>query len=336
VWSYGENQEVDATTSVELGGHTDSVVAANFSYDGTLLATAGYDGTVKIWDAAADSNAATLRHSLEGPEDIEFIDWHSKGNVVMAGSGDGTTWMWLATTGACMAVFAGHEGAVTCGAFTPNGKVICTGSADSTVRLWAPRTGALKHTFQGCHEAPVNTLVCHSDESSGLVLSGSQDGTACLLHVGSKRVLGSVTHAANSNAEGAVAVVGGASSAEGTGASSVEGVGFANSHAWFGTCSLDHTARIWDTNTQQCRQVLRHTDGVIRLRWHPTAPLLHTLATDGTLSVWDARSGETVRSFTGHANMPVDLDLQVDADGNTHAVTACEDGVVRVFDCTIR
>ncbi len=35
---------------------------------------------------------------------MEWLTWHSKGNVLLAGSSDGTVWMWLATSGACMQV----------------------------------------------------------------------------------------------------------------------------------------------------------------------------------------------------------------------------------------
>lgn len=103
-----------------LRGHSDSVVALGFNFDGTLVATGGYDGLVKIWSV----DTGTCMTTLEGPsEEVEWIQWHQKGDVILAGSGDGTVWMWLATTAVCMHVFAGHEASVTCGSFSPSGKV---------------------------------------------------------------------------------------------------------------------------------------------------------------------------------------------------------------------
>ena len=43
-----------------LKGHTDKVVAVAFSPDGKTLASASYDGTLKLWDMAIGKERATL------------------------------------------------------------------------------------------------------------------------------------------------------------------------------------------------------------------------------------------------------------------------------------
>jgi hypothetical protein len=216
----------------------------SFNYNGKLLATAGYDGIVRVWDAspaalapllsrAASAAAAASRsgkskdlsvasaagagpivndadaedvceaeeeaeadvavpslpllYELEGPgSEVEWIQWHPKGDVLLAGSTDATAWMWHAphytpkTKGAplkhaeCMAVFAGHEADVTCGAFAGGaGKAVVTGSADGSVRQWNPRTGVCTHTFAaGEHQwfdeaAAINTLATAVDVRTG-------------------------------------------------------------------------------------------------------------------------------------------------------------------------
>ncbi len=58
-------------------------------------------GVVKVWDS---SNGQLVR-TLEGPGGaVEWVKWHPKGNVVLAGSEDMTMWMWLAASGDCMQV----------------------------------------------------------------------------------------------------------------------------------------------------------------------------------------------------------------------------------------
>jgi len=98
--SWGQQHTITSTNVATLGGHTDSVGSVAFSADGLLCATGGLDGLVKVWDAGT----GLLKRTLEGPSDVEWLTWHSKGNVLLAGSSDGTVWMWLATSGACMQV----------------------------------------------------------------------------------------------------------------------------------------------------------------------------------------------------------------------------------------
>lgn len=51
----------------------------------------------------------------------QWVKWHPRGHLVLAGSDDMTAWLWNADTAACMAVFSGHSGPVTCGDFSPDG-----------------------------------------------------------------------------------------------------------------------------------------------------------------------------------------------------------------------
>ena len=106
-----EKSPGEVVSSTKLTGHTDTVTAVGFNFNGTLALTGGYDGAVKIWQVATGE----LLQTLEGPEDVEWAQWHSKGNAVIAGSRDGTIWMWLTHNGQCVHVFAGHDGVVRTG-----------------------------------------------------------------------------------------------------------------------------------------------------------------------------------------------------------------------------
>lgn len=46
---------------------------------------------------------------------IKFIDWHSKGNAIIAGSSDNSIYMWNANNGQYMQSFYGHELPLTAG-----------------------------------------------------------------------------------------------------------------------------------------------------------------------------------------------------------------------------
>ena len=159
-----------------LSGHSDSVTSVGWNFDGSLVATGGMDGKVNVWkarrpssDMAWEETGWELAVSLEGPDEVnvrplpltfalqerhelmkilrsQFLDWHPKGNVLMAGGADGTVWLWnraslffalarsrscrnmnltlaphVVPSGATMHVLSGHTSSVTCGRFTPDG-----------------------------------------------------------------------------------------------------------------------------------------------------------------------------------------------------------------------
>mmetsp|Transcript_35280 Transcript_35280/g.48973 ORF Transcript_35280/g.48973 Transcript_35280/m.48973 type:complete len:418 (+) Transcript_35280:412-1665(+) len=302
----GEGPEA-AVEQVELSGHTDTVSSLGFSSDGSLLATAGLDGKVLIWDAQGSG-----KQSLEGPaEGVEFLSWHPRGPVVLAGSEDFSAWMWNATTGACMQVFTGHSGSVTCGMFTPDGKNIVTGSADATVRIWDPKTGACSFLVQGhpFHEGPVTCL--DASGSSGLVLSGSEDFTARLCTLVGGKVKGTLQGHTDSVECVKLGPAGQASS-------------------WAATGSMDGNLMVWDLQSLQARTTCPNgkQDGVVQLAWHPTDPVVFTASLDGILRAFDCRTGQCVRTLGGHTAGIQSISVRNDGK---YVLTGSDDNTVRMF-----
>lgn len=206
IWRYDSAGQ--AVQAIELAGHSDSVATVGFNYDGKFALTGAYDGLVKVWDV----QTGALVCQLEGPEDVEWCQWHGKGNAIVAGSADSTVWMWLTSvtapnpdtntsvsTGQCVQVFAGHDGAVSSGCFTSDGKAVCSGGEDGSVRIWAPKTGICKHVFEGHsgHSMAVNCMSTHSSEPE-LLLTGSMDGSVLLLQINTLKVLQTFVHCVGS------------------------------------------------------------------------------------------------------------------------------------------
>ena len=349
----GGNGTAPQTTTIPLTHpHTDSVssVAINSAHvlpDAKgksaqhLVAVGSYDGNLALYDAGTGQ----LVQLLDGPTDVEFVDFHPKGGtVVLAGSiSDGTVWMYHTPTMKCLQVFVGHEGGdgqgggeggggVSAGTFTPDGKFALSAGMDGTLRIWAPRTGLCRHTFRlaaesgaGDARAGLTCLQVDGGADRQLAVAGSEDGLAYIVHLAGKKIAATLRHydetsAASGAGGGGMDVDGEDENGGDEELRSVEAVGFASKTVnpnWVATGGVNGTLKVWDVThggQGQCRQVCRppadeaggNVAGVTRVKWHPTLPLILASYTDGATRLWDARDGSLVTALTGgHAGVMI-------------------------------
>ena len=96
---------------------------AVFSPDGKRLATASWDHTAKVWDAATGKELFTLRGHKER---VGMVAFSPDGKYLATASYDNTAKIWDGRTGKELLTLPGHAGYVSSVAFSPDSKRLAT------------------------------------------------------------------------------------------------------------------------------------------------------------------------------------------------------------------
>ncbi|EEU33805.1 uncharacterized protein NECHADRAFT_89121 [Fusarium vanettenii 77-13-4] len=253
-----------------LEGHGRGVSSVVFSADGQRLASASYDKTVKIWDAATGACVQTLEGHNSSVSSVVFS---ADGQRLASASGDSTVKIWDAATGACVQTLEGHGDSVRSVVFSADGQRLASASGDSTVKIWDAATGACVQTLEG-HNSLVSSVVFSADGQR--LASASYDKTV--------KIWDAATGACVQTLEG-----------HGDWVSSVV---FSADSQRLASGSIDSTVKIWDAATGACVQTLEgHGDWVSSVVFSADGQRLASASDDSTVKIWDAATGACVQTL---------------------------------------
>jgi len=114
-----------------------SVTAARFSHDGSMLAAASQMKTMAVWEEESGECLYALKPGYVHEQCIAFSP---DDKLLAAGTADGTLWIWDGATGTCLQHLSGHGGRITSLAFSLDGRRLMS-FGDDGGKAWDIRTG---------------------------------------------------------------------------------------------------------------------------------------------------------------------------------------------------
>jgi len=279
----------------QFSGHQAAVSGLAFSPDGQQIATAGSNGTIRLWNRSGQLLAQVNGHQGAA----NSLAFSPDGRQIASAGSDGMIRLWN-RSGQLLAQVNGHQSPVTSMDFSPSGQQIATAGGNGVVRLWNCSGQLLAETK--AHQGAVSSL--------GFSPDGQQIATA-----GVDSALRLWDRSGNLIAQAA------------SGQGKISSLDFSPNGQQIVTGGENGTVRLWNRAGRLLAQVKGHQGPVYGVGFSPDGQRLATAGSNGTVRLWN-RAGQLLAQVKGHQGRLSTMSFSPDGQ---FIATAGADGTVQMW-----
>lgn len=254
-------------------GHKDSVRRVAVSPDGTLIASAGLDGTVCLWNSATYAHVRTIPAHKDWVTGLAFSP---SGTLIATSSLDSRCQLFDVASGALVRALPRVPGPATAIAFSPSGALVAAACSSGAICVWDSAEGFLVSSIQ-CPSSGAAALCFLSER----VLAAATDSELLAWKLFCPHELGRLT---GHNGP-------------------VRSVALTPDATVLATAADDGAVCLWDVGRalatdagQRCWQEQNHASAVTAAAFASGGEHFATAGADGSLKFWNAAAA-CVRTF---------------------------------------
>ena len=330
-----------------LSAHASPITAIAFSVDGSRLATADFEGTIKIWaDAQKLDSTSTALLAMKGHLGaINSVAFSIDGKRLITAGADKTARVWdLDHAGAAIRPLESLLKAGSCVArFSPDGQLIATADySGNSVRLWDAATGRVVRELLAGDKGLVHSVAFSPTDNR--LLAVGYGGKAYVSHVALWDIdagkelarLAGATDLPNFSVNEFAGPVG-ALAFSPDGKYLVAGFG---SKSRYDPTATPFPLKVWEVATRRLiRRLDGHTGFCVSLDFSRDGTLLASGSRDGTAILWSTATWNRAHTFQNPDKSSLNLTAQsgifeavaFSPDGKSLAA-ASREGTVQLWD----
>jgi WD40 repeat protein len=295
-----QNPAVEVAYTQELLGHTNWVFSVNHSPDGSQLASASADGTVRIWDLAT----GTVVHVLSHPHWAIRTIFSPDGRRLVVSGLSAQIYVWDLSSSKLIQTLTGHTDWVWSIASTIDGSTLVSAGEDRTIRVWDLTTGICKTVFRA-HQDRIWALAIAPDDT---LVSGSEDRTIKIWDFQRGKCLKTINGYGNW----------------------IKSIAFVPAPNWLISGHRDCQIRIWDvSNRAPIHTFAGHTDAIVAICVSPDGRYLASGSLDRTIRLWDLRDLSCINSIAAMVDGSWSLGFSPDSH---QLIASCEHAQLQIWD----